>query len=136
MQNQNDKTKKALVREKIQNTCFEIIKAELKGEEKGLDDKDILFISSLFKLISDEIHEDPEMQPREHHVFCDEVAAVMSDISGTETYTKENVQEIVMALSKAPYKYVVTNSCKHFAGFRATDYFVDLIREEIGLEFY
>lgn len=136
MQNQNDKTKKTLVREKIQNTCFEVIKAELTEEEKGLDDKDILFISSLFKLISDGIHEDPEMQPREHHVFCDEIATVMSEISGTETYTKEDVQKIVMAFSKAPYNYVVTNDCKHFAGFRATDYFVDLIREKIGLEFY
>lgn len=135
MQNQDNKTKKMLVREKIQNTCFGIIRTELEGR-KGLDEKDILFISSLFKLISDGIHEDPEMQPREHHVFCDEVATVMSEISGTETYTKEDVKEIVMAFSKAPYNYVVTNDCKHFAGFRATDYFVDLICEKIGLEFY
>ena len=135
MQDQDKETKKMLVRAKIQSTCFEIIRTELKGE-KGLDEKDILFISSLFKLISDGIHEDPEMLPREHHVFCDEVAKVMSEISVTETYTKGDVKEIVMAFSKAPYNYVVTNDRKRFEGFRATDYFVDLICEKIGLEFY
>lgn len=135
MQQKNGKTKKELVRERIQCTCFEIIKDELKNE-KSLDNKDILFISSLFKLISDAMYKDPEMEPREHSVFCDRVAETMSDISGTETYNKEDVQKIVVALSEGPYYYVVTNDHMHFTDFRATDFFVDLICEKIGLEFY
>lgn len=126
-------TDEELLREDLQNRRLETIKTKLEG--KGLDRKDILFLSSLFKAISDAILEDSEMEPRDHHVFCDEVATIMSNLSGEETYTKEDIQNLVIAFAKRPYKYVTTNDCDHFAGFRATDYFVELIRKEIGIDF-
>ena len=123
MQNQEDKQKEMPLHERLQEKRTAVIYGKLKNN--GFEDKEALFLSSLFKLITQKVHENPETEPRNCHVFCYEISDEMS-ISQTD------VQGIITTLNdndERPYKYIATNRDGDFGGFRATDHFVDMFKK-------
>ena len=90
-------------------------------EQKNLTEDQLAFLLAVYKTIR------RKSNPVLHHMFCDEIAMSMSN--SDQKFDKGDVCEMVGELQEKPHKFVATNGRTDCAGFRATDYFVDWLKE-------
>lgn len=122
------------LQERLLENKLTVISRKLKNQ--GFETNETLFLTSLYKVINRKVQKDPKTEPRTCHVFCDEIALVMSEMSpNKKAFSVGDVQGTIKTINEHPYKYIATNRAENFRGFRATDHFVKLIREDIGFGF-